>query len=199
MRREPLLVTGLARPNPIAILLERFRPVTAISSVQPISQLAEDRSGSVPTSIFILSTFFQRLGIWVSGFPFPVVLLLSPFILAFGFWQGRVKLCRTRLLLFVFFAGSVVMSSLWGIYTKPTASLLFLVVYSVWLLYMPASYKNYTDYIHKIAFFVSALCILGALQFIVQFVVKSDYLFSWTGLIPSQFLIEHNTLRESFL
>ncbi len=171
--------------------------MTAFSSVQPISKFAEDRSGSVPTSIFILSTFFQRLGIWVSGLPFPLVLLLSPFILAFDFWQGRVKLCRKRLLLFVFLAGSVVMSSLWGIYTKPTAGLLFLVVYSLWLLYMPASYKNYTDYIHKIAFFVSALCILGALQFIVQFVVKSDYLFSWKALIPSQYLIEHNTLRET--
>ena len=171
--------------------------ISAISSVQPISQLAEDRSGSVPTSIFILSTFLQRLGIWVSGFPFPVVLLLSPFILAFNLWQGRVKLCHKRLLLFVFFAGSVVISSIWGTYAKPTASLLFLVVYSIWLFYIPISYKDYTDYFHKMAFFVSVLCIIGMLQFLVQFVVRFDYLFSWNGLIPSDFLIEHNTMRES--
>ena len=178
-------------------LRKQSRPVTAISSVLPTIQLAEDRCGSVPTSIFILSTFFQRLGIWVSGFPFPLVLFLSPFMLAYGFWQGRVKLSHARLLLFVFFAGSVVISSVWGIHTKPTASLLFLVVYSVWLFYMPATHKDYTDYIHKIAFLVSVLCIIGMLQFLIQFAVKSDYLFSWKGVIPSQLLIEHNTLRES--
>ena len=178
-------------------LRKQPRPVTAISSVPPTIQSAQDRCGPVPTSIFILSTFFQRLGIWVSGFPFPLVLFLSPFMLAYGFWQGRVKLSHARLLLFVFFAGSVVISSVWGPHTKPTASLLFLVVYSVWLFYMPATHKEYTDYIHKIALLVSVLCIIGMFQFLIQFAVKSDYLFSWNGVIPSQLLIEHNTLRES--
>ena len=179
------------------ILQDQFSLVTATFYVQPAGQSGENRNGSLPTSIFISSTFLQRLGIWVAGFPFPVVLLFSPFILAFGFWQGRVKLCRKRLLLFVFFAGSVVISSVWGIHTKPTASLLFLLVYSLWLLYMPASYKDYTAYIHKIALFVSVLSILGMLQFLMQFIVKLDYLFSWNGIIPTQFLIEHNTLRET--
>ncbi len=125
-----------------------------------------------------------------------MVLILSPFILAFGFWQGRVKLCPRRLLLFVFFAGSVIISSVWGIYTKPTASLLFVLIYSQWIFYSPASHENYANYLHRIAFYVSLICILGTIQYFSQFVVKLDYMFSWSGLIPSDFLIEHNVLNE---
>jgi hypothetical protein len=163
---------------------------------QTSSSSARSSAVSVPTSIIILSTLFQRIGIWLAGFPFPSVLVLSPILLGIGFLTRRLTLCPRRLLLFIFFAGSVVISSVWGEYTTPTAMLLFLLVYGIWVLACPVTEEEYYRYFHRVALLVSVICVLGVVQYFAQFIVKSDLIFSWRGLVPGSFLIEHNVLNE---
>jgi hypothetical protein len=163
---------------------------------QPNSRTMPFRVASIPAALFILSTFFQRLGIWFAGFPFPLVLISSPFLLAYGLIKQRVKLSSTRLTLFVFLAGSIVTSIILANRMTATSALAYFLIYTQWVLYYPVSKDEYIKYLRIIAVITSAICLIGAMQYFSQFIVKSQYVFTWKGIIPSDYLIEQNTLNE---
>ena len=164
---------------------------------QPNSRTMPFRVASIPAALFILSTFFQRLGIWFAGFPFPLVLISSPFLLAYGLIKQRVKLSSTRLILFRIFGGvPSVTSIILANRMTATSALAYFLIYTQWVLYYPVSKDEYIKYLQIIAVITSAICLIGAMQYFSQFIVKSQYVFTWKGIIPSDYLVEQNTLNE---
>ena len=163
---------------------------------QPNNRTMPSRMASIPAALFILSTFFQRLGVWFAGFPFPLVLISSPFLLAYGLIKQRVKLSTTRLTLFVLLAGSIVTSIILADRMTATSALAYFLIYTQWLFYYPVNKDQYMKFLRIIAVITSAICLIGAMQYLSQFIVKSQYVFTWRGIIPSDYLIEQNTLNE---
>ena len=159
---------------------------------------AASRPFRVPGTLFLLSTLGQRLGIWVSGFPFPIVLLLSPFVVAYGLMHGRLKFSFTRGLLFTALIASIAISFLLGRaeWSSAQSAILFAAMYAPWALLAPTTLHEYKSYVRRIAFWVSIFSILAAVQFLGQYAYKSELWFSWRTVIPQEFLIEYNTLNE---
>ena len=96
----------------------------------------------------------------------------------------------------MFFAGSVGVSTFWGVHTKSTAALMYLLIYGLWILCCPVNGNEYNNYMRRIAFYSCVICIIGVAQYFAQFAFKFDHLFSWRGAIPGEYLIEYNTLNE---
>ena len=165
-----------------------------------VPRRAQPKSASAPVSLslFALSTFCQRLGIWLYGFPFPLVLLLSPVIIAKGVIAGRMKVSLVRALLFTLLILSFATSFALGRaeWISVQSCLLLVGMYVPWILYTPVKPDEYAAYIRRVAFWVSVFAILTVVQYAGQYVARGELWFSWRSLIPTDFLIEYNTLNE---
>ncbi len=168
----------------------------AVTDLKSTRVATPDRPPSL--ALFLLSTLAQRLGIWVSGFPFPVVALLSPLILAIGLLKGRIKFSVLRGLLFSALAISIMLSFALGRreWSSPQSALLFAGLYAFWAFWAPTASHTYRQYVGRIAFWVGVFSLLAAVQYVGQFAYKSELWFSWRSIVPEVFLIEYNTLNE---
>ena len=155
-------------------------------------------ASAVPEALFLLSTLGQRLGLWVSGFPLPIVLLLAPFIICYALLIRRLKCSLIRTLLFsamlVSFATSFVFAR--PETTSLQSAILFAAMYGPWIFWAPATALEYTAYLRRVALWVSIFSILAAVQYLGQFAYSSELWFSWRLVVPEFLLIEYNALNE---
>jgi hypothetical protein len=153
---------------------------------------------AVPRTIFFLSTFCQRLGLWISGYPFPVAFLFSPFIIAYAVMRGSLQLSFVRGLLFSLMIISFATSLILGRPDMISAqsALLFAAMYAPWVLWARMPAFEYRTYVRRVAFWVGVFSVLAAVQYIGQFAYHSPLWFSWRGVVPETALIEYNTLNE---
>ncbi len=152
----------------------------------------------VPGALFFLSTLGQRLGLWISGFPFPIVLLLAPLVIVAGIVHNRLRFSIARgacflALLIVVAVSFVFAQSEWA---SAQSALLFVAMYAPWAFFAPVSRTHYNKYVVRVAFWTSVMAVLAAVQFFGQYAIKSELWFSWRSVIPEMFLIEYNTLNE---
>ncbi|MBX9682978.1 MAG: hypothetical protein K2X41_04240 [Hyphomicrobium sp.] len=160
-------------------------------------EFAGDRQG-VPGTLFFLSTLGQRLGIWISGFPFPIVLLMAPLVIVAGVVRNKLRFSIARgtcflALLIVVAISFVFAQSEWS---SAQSALLFVAMYAPWAFFAPVSDANYKKYVGRVALWTSVMGVLAAVQFFGQYAIKSELWFSWRSIIPAMFLIEYNTLNE---
>jgi len=150
----------------------------------------------IPTIMYVLSTFLQRLGYWYSTFPLPAVMVFSPTVLGIGLLKGRIEFSGMRVNLFIFLAGCILISTLLGTRGTLTSTIAYFVLYVQWTLRCRMKHDDYIKYLHRIAILTSILCIVGMLQWLAQYVIKSPYIFSWRGIVPPELLLEQNSLNE---
>ena len=159
---------------------------------------SEPAPSIVPLSLFALSTFGQRLGFWLSGFPFPLVLFISPLLFGYGLFKQRLKVSIIRTFLFSLMVVSFSASFAFGRaeWLSVQSAILLLAVYAPWVLYAPTSSQEYDHFVRRVAFWAGVLGVLAAMQYAGQFLVPSELWFSWRSVISKDFLIEYNTLNE---
>lgn len=152
----------------------------------------------LPMVLFLASTFGQRLGVWVAGFPLPLVLFAAPLVYGWAYWRGYVRLSIVRGLLFLLMASSFTVSFAlarpdWV--SVPSAALMIL-LYATWALYSPVTTEQYKGYVHRIGVIVAIFAVLTVVQYAGQYAVRSELWFSWRSILPADILIEYNTLNE---
>jgi hypothetical protein len=150
----------------------------------------------LPRAYFLLGSFGQKIGVWFGLFPLSAALVFAPPMLFLAIRRNAARISLTRARAFAFLALSILVSWLVGTNAKPTAAATYLLLYGCWLAYVPVTRQGFERYMRFIADATSILCLIGAAQYMLQFVIASDNLFTWRGLIPEQFFIEMNTLNE---
>jgi hypothetical protein len=156
------------------------------------------RAGGTATfkSMFISAVYLQRLGVWIGGFPFPVCLAVLPLGLALLLYRQVAGISVTRLVLYAPLPVTVMISVALGTNRISIKSgILYLLMYFFFIVQVNLGWKEYEKYYRFIFRAVAVLCIIGAVQYISQFAIHSNLLFSWKGIIPQLFLIEYNTLN----
>jgi len=144
---------------------------------------------------FALLLLTQRFGIWVNGFPFPFALLLLFALPAYLLMRGMARIAPMRIVLLLIMLTSATVSFL--INTQDgrfTSFFLFTVLYIPLCVTVPLTDTLYRSFQRKLAVVSIVFGLLGVLQYGLQFLVpKREPLFSWRGILPSQFLIEYNS------
>lgn len=153
----------------------------------------------VPFTLFFLSTLCQRFGFWLSGYPFPLVLIIAPLTIGRALLRGQMKASVIRSLLFLTTAAAFATSFALGRseWTSLQSILLFFALYIPWIFFSPTTPSEYGRYVMRVAFWVSLFSIIAAVQYFGQFIYPSELWFSWKSILPAGFLIEYNTLNET--
>jgi hypothetical protein len=128
--------------------------------------------------------------------PLSAALVFAPAMLFLAIRRKAAQISLTRTRAFAFLALCILVSWLVGANAKSTAAATYLLLYGCWLAFMPVSRQGFERYVRFIADATSILCLIGAAQYLLQFAIPSDNLFSWRGLIPEKYFIEMNTLNE---
>jgi hypothetical protein len=181
-----------------------------MQSAQPFSHAAEMAPSTAATRkanpftavrLNILGTIFlQRLGmnLPIGGqlFPFPASMAITPAVVGWNFATGAAPVAIPRLILYAVFVAMMAISALLNAGGLSTMSM-FLVagIYAMFLFPMQLDEPAYKRFFRMIADVASVICLLGVAQYVIQFVWQPDWLFSWRKIVPSQFLIEYNTLN----
>ena len=154
------------------------------------------RNGDVQKHVHLGGVYLQRLGVWIGAYPFPVCLAVLPLGLALLLHRQVAGISVTRLILYAPLPVTVMISVALGIdRTSIKSAILYLLMYFFFIVQVNLGWKEYVNYYRFIFKAVALLCIIGAAQYISQFAIRSNLLFSWKGVVPDLFLIEYNTLN----
>jgi hypothetical protein len=166
------------------------------------TQARSSKDMFAPVKVMIAGALFMaRLG-YNAAFPFPVCLATTPLALGWLMAQKLAAISWPRVALFLAIVIAGLLSFLFAA-GKPGANLsmqsmlLYFGIFAMFLAPIRLGHEDYLRYFRLIANTASLLCLIGAAQYAVQFVIKANFLFSWREVIPSQFLIEYNTLNET--
>jgi len=146
--------------------------------------------------------FLQRLGLnlFIGGkaFPFPVSLFVTPLVVIWNILSGASKISLPRLALYVLFISITMFSTLLNSGGDSTMSL-FLVagIYAMFLFPVELDNQAYIRFFRMLANVATFVCLLGVVQYVIQYVWSPDWLFTWRHIVPKNFLIEYNTLNET--
>jgi hypothetical protein len=166
----------------------------AVSLAVPITEVP--RGTATFKSMFISAVFLQRLGVWIGGYPFPVCLAVFPIGLGWLLFQQIARISISRLVLYTPLPVTVIVSVALGVdRISGKSAILYILMYFFFIFQVNLSWNEYEKYYRFIFKCVSVLCVIGAIQYIAQFAVRSSLLFSWKGIVPDLFLIEYNTLN----
>jgi hypothetical protein len=145
--------------------------------------------------------FMARLGI-AGAYWFPICLLTTPIGLGVAFAKGQADLSLPRLVLYLIMTAGAVISLLLSL-GQPGAQvsfqslLLFLGLYALFLFPIRLSDSDYIRYFRMLANLGAVFCVIGAAQYFLQYLLHAQWIFSWRGIVPSQFLLEFNTLNAT--
>lgn len=146
--------------------------------------------------------FLQRIGANVSIggnlFPFPVSLFLTPLLTLWNILTGAAQLSMPRFALYTGFVAIMMFSTILNSGGHSTPSM-FLVagIYAMFLFPIQLEDKAYIRFFRLLANVATFVCLLGVVQYAIQYVWSPEWLFSWRTVVPKSFLIEYNTLNET--
>ena len=145
--------------------------------------------------------FLQRIGLNLAiggkAFPFPVTLFLTPVVVLWNLVSGASQISMPRIVLYLIFVAALAASALLNNGGDSIMSL-FLVagIYAMFLFPAELDEAAYLRFFRLIANVASIICVIGAVQYLIQYVWDPEWLFSWRTIVPRDYLIEFNTLNE---
>ena len=148
--------------------------------------------------VMIVGVFFlARIG-YVAEFPLPLALLVVPLVLAWLLALNQAQISLGRLALFMGLLAAAMMSLLLAEPgSSQTSVQLLILIYAMFVAPVSLDQESYTRYFRLIANVASILCVLGAVQYLTQFIYLTEFHFSWRTIVPPAFLLEYNTLNET--
>lgn len=145
--------------------------------------------------------FLERLGLNLAiggkAFPFPIALFTTPVVVLWNLVTGVAQISMPRIVLYLIFLAALTTSALINNGGDSVMSL-FLVagIYAMFLFPAALDEAAYLKFFRLVANVASIICVIGAVQYVIQYVWSPDWLFSWRTIVPRDFLIEFNTLNE---
>lgn len=148
----------------------------------------------------IMAFLLQRIGLnqTIGGtlYPLPVALLGTPIVIAWMMFQGWAKPSPTRILLYCALLVGGCCSILFAHREiSPMSGYMYLALYSLFLFPVVLDDDAYERYFRFVANFASAICVIGVVQYAIQFVWSPEWLFTWRTILGEDVLIEYNTLN----
>jgi len=147
----------------------------------------------------IACLIFQRIVFNAGGYPFPVALFVVPPALIFLAYRGVAKIDPVRAFLFLAIVITGLISTLLNSSTASVTALgLFFIIYAFFLFRIEVDEETHKKYVELIVNAILVICVIGVLQFLIQFAFRPQWLFSWKTIFPKQFILEYNTLNTLF-
>lgn len=147
--------------------------------------------------ILAMALFLQRFAYSAGTVPVPVALVVGPLVVLGQFFAGIAKVSLLRLTLFI---GVALTSAISTAIADPKAStvsgLLYTGLYGCFIFCVPVDEAGRDRTYRTIVRIITAVCILGIVQYLIQFVWSPPFLFSWKSIVPGNLLVEYNTLNE---
>jgi len=163
-----------------------------------------DRSRDLPqvailnalTAGIFAIVFFQRFAINLAGYPFQLILIMVLAVMVYLAWHGAARLDAVRLLGFL---GVACVFALEGLLTggggNVTSFGLLLVMYFLATLVVSMPSSVYLALLRRFQMMMLIAAFMGIAQFLGQFALPGDYLFSFQHLVPSGLLLpRYNTV-----
>lgn len=176
--------------------LHRYAPRKTGSAKGPVDRNVEMTFGAI--MVMIVAVFFlSRIG-YVAEFPLPIALAVVPLVIAWMLAHKQAEISLGRLALFMVVLACAMMSLLLADPNSSQTSVqLFVLLYAMFIAPVSLDQASYIRYFRLIANVASILCILGAVQYLTQFIFLTEFHFSWRTIVPPDFLLEYNTLNET--
>lgn len=172
------------------------------ASPRPAATAAAPASG--PFASFkwqgFLALFMQRIGVnqTIGGtlYPLPVSLILTPLVIGWLMVRGWAKPSPTRILLYCALVVSGCCSLFFAKFEPSAFSLyMYLALYGLFLFPVVLDDAAYERFYRVVLGFGATICVIGVVQYVLQYVWSPEWLFSWRTIIEPEFLIEFNTLN----
>lgn len=161
---------------------------------------ARERAAFTGIAVLIVGVYMMaRLGL-NSEQPLPISLAIVPAVLLALLARGVATVSLTRITMYTVLMTSTLLGSLLAADRVGVSFMslgLFAGLYAMFLTPIELEESSYQRYWRLVANFSAALCVLGVIQYVSQYVIRTDFTFSWRTIVPSQFLIEYNTLNET--
>lgn len=145
-----------------------------------------------------LAFFMQRIGLnqTIGGvlYPLPVSLIIMPAVLGWLIAKGWAKPSPTRITLYCMMVAGGCISML--IAKFPASALSMYMYFALYIFFLfpvvleDDAYKRFFRMVAKVGV---AICMIGVVQYLLQYALHTPLLFSWRTIIPPEFLIEFNT------
>lgn len=140
---------------------------------------------------------FQRIGYNIGTIPVPVALVMCPLVVLGNFLFGVARISLLRLSLFTFVAVTSALScAIADPKASPFSGLLYTALYGMFIFCIPVDRAEHERAYRAIVRFICVICVFGIVQYVLQYVISLDYLFSWKSVVPASFLVEYNVLNE---
>ncbi len=145
------------------------------------------------------AVFLQRIGLNAAiggqSFPLPVTMFLTPLVVFWNLFTGAGTIARNRLTLYLGFIVAITISTIAA--DGGSIFSLFLVagIYAMFVFPVALDEPGYKRFFRLLANTATIICVLGSLQYAIQYVWSPNWLFSWRQVVPPQILIEFNTLN----
>ncbi len=178
--------------------------VQALEASPTVADAPATAKAAGPFSAFkiqvLLSFFLQRIGLnqTIGGvfYPIPLSLFAMPAVVGWLLVSGWAKPSPTRIGLWCALVVGGCISMFLTRYEASAFSLYtYFALYAMFLFPVVLEDAAYERFFRMIANVGAALCIIGALQYAIQYVWSPPWLFTWRTIIPPEYLIEFNTLN----
>lgn len=147
--------------------------------------------------VLVAALVFQRIAYQVGSIPVPVVLVVGPIVVIAQVFLGIARISSLRLLIF---AGVAATSAVSTAISDPKGSilsgLLYTCLYALFIFCVPVDKAGQERFFRAIVKFITFISAIGIFQYLIQYVVKLPFLFTWRDIVPTSLLVEYNTLNE---
>ena len=149
-----------------------------------------------------LALFLQRIGVnqTIGGvlYPLPVALVAMPAVLGWLIAKGWAKPSPTRIWLYcALVAGGCVSMLLAGGGGSALSMYMYFALYFFFLFPVVLDDAAYQRFFRMVVKLGAAICVLGVVQYLIQYVWRPPFLFTWRSLIAPEYLIEFNSLNPT--
>jgi hypothetical protein len=180
-----ITVANAIRPNVNRTVV----PGPSVSWVRSM-QTAET---NVDVALLVCALFLQRFSLTFRGTILPLDFVPVVLILFYQFGSGRLLIQYDRLLWFIVAALAVTGSLLMNFKSTMLSSyLLFIILYSMFLLVRPSTAGQYKNTLQWFQFLVVLLAFLGIAQFAAQLVVDGREIIRFFGIFPEYLFASYN-------
>ncbi len=144
--------------------------------------------------------FLQRIGLnqTIGGvlYPLPISLVAMPAVLGWLIAKGWAKPSPTRIGLYCALVIGGCLSMLFAKHGGSALSMyMYFALYAFFLFPVALDDAAYERFFRMVVKLGAAICVVGVVQYVIQYVWQPSFLFTWRGLIKPEFLIEYNTLN----
>ena len=164
---------------------------------------SSDQSGRwivlLVSALLLAMVFLQKLGPPAAGSHIELVLILTYALLAFLLLRQVVMISATRLCLLAVLLATMAISQWlsqqsWGL----TAVLIVLALYCPFIFVLPVSRPNYLRILNSFQLAMLVICVIVALQQLVQFTIGARFWPNLSEILPSALQVPgYNYLRET--